>query len=476
MSYTERTYIQNANGCVRNQDLLNIRMTSDWCEFTPPVVEMTGTSKIQSVGATSEGVYLITGQTGMTIGLIFSGGPGEYSGSSVDTIIEVYPYDTVISGFTNPYIYKASAISLSGDVVSSAYTVNLPVSDVYPDNEYLIKTYFEFDACTEFLNILGVRYDNRLLLGDDYYLYNEDFDNYISVSYPADVPILGVSSGGTDTLFGGLIAYSQFPVLSGQTDFLLQHYVGDVMVNLNGVTLAPNYDFTMSGGVVTISAGTELTDVLTFIHSVGSDDFIGLNGDYIVVSVINSGTTGGQGSDDVYYNISEDKYEVYTSLSIPKGSDVVMTLNGVTLANNIDYYKSVSNDKRIILEGVIMAGDVINLYYFTNVTYIGQIYTNTPSVTWSIEHAPTLVNGQFTLELSTGVTFNNIIYSALTDYNIGINRYGDTLVVSGAVGTEYYYRVKNEKFYQPITGDTIDTVAYSELVPIIIQSNAINSY
>jgi len=87
-----------------------------------------------------------------------------------------------------------------------------------------------------------------------------------------------------------------------------------------------------------------------------------------------------------------------------------------------------------------------------------------------------LVNGQFTLELSTGVTFNNIIYSALTDYNIGINRYGDTLVVSGAVGTEYYYRVKNEKFYQPITGDTIDTVAYSELVPIIIQSNAINSY
>jgi predicted chitinase len=168
MSYTERTYIQNANGCVRNQDLLNIRMTSDWCEFTPPVVEMTGTSKIQSVSATSEGVYLITGQTGMTIGLIFSGGPAEYSGSSVDTIIEVYPYDTVISGFTNPYIYKASAISLSGDVVSSAYTVNLPVSDVYPDNEYLIKTYFEFDACTEFLNILGVRYDNGVLLGDEY--------------------------------------------------------------------------------------------------------------------------------------------------------------------------------------------------------------------------------------------------------------------------------------------------------------------
>lgn len=474
MSYTQRIYIQNENGCVRNHDILNIRMTSDWCEFTPPTVDISGATKIQSVSGTSEGVYLITGQTEIPLVISFTGGSESYTGNTIG-FIEVYRYNPTISGFTNPYIYQTS-FSFSGDVVGSAYTTNLPISAVSPDNEYLIKPYFNFESCTEFLNALGVRYSNRNLYGTEYLLYNDGFDYYISVSYPAGIPILTISTGPVGSTFGGLVVYTQFPTVEKQTNFTLQNTIGEVMVNLNGVTLAPNYDFTVSGGIVTISAGTELTDVVTFVHSIGGEDLTGLNNDLIIVPVIVSGVTNGQGTNNVYYNTTEGKYEVYSSVDIASSSDVVVTLNGVTLANNIDYYKSTSNDRRIILEGVILTNDVINLYYFGNASYVGQIYTNTPEIGWYIEHLPTLVNGQFTLELSTGDTFTNISYSSVTDYEVGVGIYSDNLIISGDVGTQYYYRVKNEKFYQPITGNTIDTIAYSETVPIIIQSNSINSY
>lgn len=485
MSYTERTYIQNANSCVRNKDLLNIRMSSDWCEFTPPTVDVSGATKIQPVSATSEGVYLLTGETGTTLCLVLTGGPTPYSASSADGVVEFFQYDTNVSGFTNPYVYQIDDISLSGDLTTFIdkdgntlykFCADIPYSAVTPDNEYLIKTYFNFDACTEFLNILGVRYDNKILTGDKYSLYNDDFDYYISVSYSADTPELEVSSFGSNNIFGGLVAYSRFPSISGQTDFTLQSYVDEVMVSLNGLTLAPNYDYTITGGIVTISAGTELTDVVTFVHSIGGSDYSGLVNDFIEVGTITSGATGGQGTNDVYYNTTEGKYEVYTSVSVESSSDVVVTLNGVTLANNIDYYKSISNNKRIILEGTIITGDIINIYYFSNATYVGNIYTNAPLITWSIQHAPTLVNGQFTLQLSSANTFSDIVFSSVTDYVVDKYIYSDNLIVTGTVGTQYYYRVMNEKFYQPITGNTIDTVAYSETIPIIIQSNAINSY
>lgn len=474
MSYTERIY-PITNLCARNKDLLNIRMSSDLCEFTPPSFNISGATKIQPVSTSSESVYLLTGQTDTNLGFNFSGGPAPYSGTNTDYIVEIYKYDKSLSAFTTPHIYKSDSISMSGDVVSSSYTMDISFDIIKPDNEYLIKTHFEFDSCTEFLDILGVRYNNRMVSGDIYNLYNNEFDYYMSVSYPADVPQIE-NSGGLLSSFGGLIAYTKFPTISGQTDFTLQSSIGDVIVNLNGITLAPDYEYSVNDDIVTISGGTKLTDIVTFIHSAGDSDLAGLVYDTINVSTINSGATDTQGSNNVFYNTTEDKYELYTSLEIANNSDVIVTLNGVTLANNIDYYRSISNNQRIILEGEILNGDVINIYYFSNPTYVGSIYTNTPLITWSIENPPSMSNGYFTLEMSTASTFTDITYSSTTDYIINEQIYSDSLIISGNIGTQYYYRVKNEKFYQPITGNTIDTVAYSEIVPIQIQSNAINSY
>ena len=43
-------------------------------------------------------------------------------------------------------------------------------------------------------------------------------------------------------------------------------------------------------------------------------------------------------------------------------------------------------------------------------------------------------------------------------------------------GTKLIYRVKNQKFYTPIVGEIITSIAYSDTVPIEIVTNKGNIY
>jgi hypothetical protein len=151
-------------------------------------------------------------------------------------------------------------------------------------------------------------------------------------------------------------------------------------------------------------------------------------------------------------------------------------INGITLANNIDYYQSTSNKKRIILEGDLLIGDIMTIVYFPVSNVVNGIFINNPTISWLVNNAPQLVNGYFSLEVSTGSTFNTMYYSGSTDYIVDENIYSDSFIASGSVGTTLYYRVKNTKDYETVCGVKINTTAYSETIPITIQSNSINSY
>jgi hypothetical protein len=195
-----------------------------------------------------------------------------------------------------------------------------------------------------------------------------------------------------------------------------------------------------------------------------------------IQSPIVSGTTGNQGTNEVYYNTTTGKYEIYTSLEVLSNNDVGVTLNGVTLANNIDYYLSLSDKKRIILEGQLIISDIINIYYNTGISVQGNITNTNPNIAWSIEIAPNDTNGTFTVELATDEAFTNIINTASVDYIIDVTSYNVNIVLIGDYGTDLYYRVKNEKIYKTICNDSIDSIAYSEIVPITIGTNATNNY
>jgi len=178
----------------------------------------------------------------------------------------------------------------------------------------------------------------------------------------------------------------------------------------------------------------------------------------------------------VYYNTTKGKYEIYASVTPSNGNDIVVNLNGVTLANNIDYYISTSNPKRIILDGNLVVGDILNLYYISNSDVQGNIDTTSINIGWSIETPPQSVNGEFIVEIADDENFSNIIVTGQTDYLIGSTNYIKTLNLVGSAGDVQYYRVKNIKKYEDICNNLIETDAYSEIINITIQTNAINSY
>jgi hypothetical protein len=151
-------------------------------------------------------------------------------------------------------------------------------------------------------------------------------------------------------------------------------------------------------------------------------------------------------------------------------------VNGATLANGIDYYQSTSNPNRIILEGELIVDDIVTLVYFPLISTINGLNTNTPTVSWGIPTAPTQVNGYFNFLVSYDNLFSSIYYTTNIDYIIGTTSYSATFIATGTVGTVLYYRVQNIKNYETICEDILTTTKFSDVIPITIQTNSINTY
>ena len=434
-----------------------------------------------TINSGDTGVYIIN--TGDTIDLTFqfTANTESFIDNNSSFKYDIFKYNTVNNVFSNNPVYSSDKIEYQTFSGTSAFTESIPISELSLDGDYLIKGYYIFDYCTEFFNMLGVENNTLNKNGDMYGLYKKSIDFYFTAFNSASTPTFEFISESNGTL-SQLNGFSLFPTFSGQTDFLLtQGFIGSPIIALNGLTLANEYDYIInsSANTLTISGGTVITDVITVIYNSDGENLHGLTNDLIQITTpIISGITDNQGVNTVYYNTSESKYEVYTTVTPNDGDNIIITLNGLTLSPNIDYYQSISNSNRIILNGNLLIGDVINIYYNSKTQYIGSIYTNSPTINWSIDVAPTNNSGEFTIQVSdiSDYTFSSIIFSASTPYIANTTTYSKQIILSGDIGTKYIYRIKNEKIYTTINGDKISSVSYSEIIPIEIQSNSINSY
>ncbi len=473
MRYQERIYIQNQNSAVRNKDILNVNMSSDVCVFESPIFIMSGASKIDCTGSTGTS-YVISTATTIPIIFQFTGNVDTFSATSTNFKYEIYKFNTTAEAFLIPPVYKSNVIQYSAFSGTNIISQNVPVSALTLDGDFLIKGYYEFNACTDFINRLGKKVDTLSYRGGTSYgLYNS-LDYYFIAIKEAEIPQLLRNTSNTpaaNQLFQQVILPRE-----GETTIIITNaYYGFFVLTLNGLVLSPELDYTFSGNVVTLNAETVSEDIITVIYTTtGGNNLVG---DTILVdSPLVSGITNGEGSNSIYYNTTTGKYELYTSVTPSDGGNILIMLNGATLANGIDYYQSITNSKRIILEGYIQIEDLITIVYFPKTNLVNGIITNNPIVTWSIKTPPQLVNGKFTLEVSTGSTFTNFYYTGTTDYILNTTIYNNAFIASGSVGTTLYYRVKNEKNYVTICEDVLTTIAYSETIPLVIQTNSINSY
>jgi len=175
MRYQEPIYSQNENSGVRNKDILNVNMSSDICIFDSPLFIMSGTSgisaskinctgssgisasKINCTGSTTQ--YIISTATTIPLTFNFTANTSSFTANSATFKFEIYKYDSSVSGFTLPPVYKSDPIEYPTFSATNYTLQTILVSNLNLDGDYLIKGYYEYPICTEFLNKLGKTVD-----------------------------------------------------------------------------------------------------------------------------------------------------------------------------------------------------------------------------------------------------------------------------------------------------------------------------
>lgn len=481
MRYQDKIYIQNENSAVKNKDIFNVGMSSDICIFYSPTYYINGASKINCTGSTS--VHIVEKiDTNIQLSFIFTGNNESFVTTDAKFNYEIYKYNNGV--FQTSPIYQSELIPFSAltpifaFAMAGAYYINqnIPIKNITLDGEYIIKGYYQLTNCTDYLGKLN-KIVNTLNYksGKEYNIYDSELDYYFVAFTKADVPQFNNKFDPTPPN----ASLNQQIIVSETTTNIIpitNDFAGDVILTFNGIVLAKDLDYTLdtSASVITLSAYTEPNDIISLIYTK-----IGINNISVdtieITTPITSGATNLQGSDNIYYNTGTSKYEIYTTNIPTDNSGIIIMLNGVTLANGIDYYQSISNKSRIILEGILLLGDIITIVYYPMASVINGLDTSTPIISWMID-APQTNNGVFTLEVSTASTFNNFFYTGNTNYVANQSSYVTSFVASGDIGTKLYYRVKNNKKYTSLCNNVYSSVVYSETVPIIIQSNSINSY
>ena len=421
---------------------------------------------------------------------------------------DIYKYNRRSGTFRQPPIYISDIFTKKNFISDSGtYRLNqqVPQRQLSLDGDYIIKGSFAFNDLTDY----GKRLNNVLLTpttikGDENSLYDRTWDWYFVANYKADTPILLQSASPTPELNSLVVnsiyiscetVFSVNPITSattantvcntGTTYTLGRSINGDVLVSLNGSVLSLNQDYTLSAStnglgqtilVLDLNTGTTTGDVITyaFVRSNNANNFRYEQLD--VVTPVPSGATGTQGLNRVFFNTTTGKFEIYTEMIPLQNSSIYVAINGAVLANKLDYYQSTTNSKRIILEGMLLNSDEITIYYNTAPTVVGDIYANPQNIAWGLPIAPQANDGYFVLEISSDPLFSAVTQSASTNYVTGLAEYSSNVSITGSVNTTLYYRVKNRKEYETLCGDKIASEAFSEVVPIIIRNNAINSY
>ena len=429
-------------------------------------------------------VYVITTQTGITLDFIFTANTTSFSNESQSKFkFEVYKYNKTNKGFNAPSVYQSPSVNWSTLSATSATTLSVPINNLLIDGDYLIKGYYEYNRATEIASLLGEQLDTSTVkYGDSYGIYDSLNDFYMVVIQAPPIP--KIKLGQVNNLAINAFSVNSFELSNNQTDVVLPSANGDYIISLNGLTLALDYDYIISGitnGATSINT-IKLTepasegDLMTIAFSTNDTGSTLRVDTYDIQTTIPSGTGNNQGTNKVYYNTTTNKYELYTTMELSNNNDVAITLNGMTLANNIDYYQSTSNNYRLILEGDIIIGDIINIYYNAVTQVQGIISIPNPVIAWDVDPAPIDLNGMFTIELASDTNFTNIVNSATTEYIVGVSGYASQIKLVGGLGTDLYYRIKNEKTYKAIANDNIILIEYSDIVPITVNTNATNNY
>ena len=406
----------------------------------------------------------------------------------IESQFNLYKYDTNSGRFNTSPVYTSELVPSTG-LTKGMYMLQLPFSAV-TEGEFIFKSFYNRNINTLVSKQLGFTTTTRkdVLTGDTFGIYDPNNDWYFVNMYRAETPQLNNSASnpiGTATI-SGFNVKSRYTT-SGITNysFTISNTESIGIVSYNGSVLSKNNEYSANTAGEIVLTNIEVLDnqLLTVVYvSTDTPGTSVFTDEYVINTTIKSGATDTQlETDRVFFNTDQNKYEFYLS-SEPLTDEITLSLNGGVLANDVEYYRSATNVKRVIIDGELRVGDILQSLYLPKTGLLGTIDTTTPIFSWNIVSLPLVDNsssGVFTLEIADydDTTFSTLLYSSDVDYVNGVNSYLTQVNLTGATaGDEFRYRVKNEKKYKPISGETITDIVYSDANTFLLASNAGKSY
>jgi len=336
-----------------------------------------------------------------------------------------------------------------------------------------------------------------------YRIYDDTYDEYFVSLKSPDEPVFtfaDLASAATVTY-----VHEKFDIgAGGQTRFTLSNSpLGDVQVNVNGLTLKPGNEWT-GASINTTLADKRIVDLTDKIYDESGDT---ITASYVrgtglaqafhveqhqITAAIISGATGAQSSNKVYFNTTENIYEYYTDIEVGDENSLSVILNGAKLTPKKDYGLSSSLATRIIFlnQTTLELNDIILAYYlkprytFSGITgntiVQGSLTTRTPEIDWFVPK--TIDNkGKFIVNLvastNTGFTFTgNVHYSATTNYSANTSTYSVTLPSISGNNQTFIYRITNEKHFTNLKNQVISATTFSRIVQTDTNDAIINKY
>lgn len=462
--------ILESNDLFKNLTKDVIGLSSEICDVPLPNKFFNKTDKINSgITIDSKNVIILDDNNNFNITFTMSGDMSAIENNDLGYSFEIYKYNNNIFGFDfNSKIKKMYSQTLTSQ------TINFTSNELQIDNEYLIKTKFSIKRCVGYEN---ERFEMANVKGLEYLLYNESYDDYFILLGNAKKPLITTSENDLISGYGSL-KNSTILISKDNTYFVnfdSNLTISEPIITLGGLVLSKDFDYLISGNTIYFNAPLNENDILNVIYLDSNTNYKLFSEIFDYDRKIVSGSTNSS-FDKLFYNNVKNKYEYLLDYEPLNFNDFVLTLNGVILNKNIDYFQSKTNPKKIVFNGVLFIGDILNVFYINNIPYVNEVSESEINISWVIEQAPTNDQGEFILELSNDKEFNDIIFSSKTNYIIGFDSYNSKIILSGNFGDTKYYRVRNIKKYTTIKGDLLVLENVSDVIKIKITSGNLDNY
>jgi hypothetical protein len=490
----------------KGKSINNFNERSDYHVFFLPTYTIDGATKIMTgVTSASTGVYIVDTLSSLTFTTIFNDTSGYTTSFFVNNNgikFELFQRTTPSTIFASPY--PAPAPPIIGFVVNPIFNQNIIDSTDYFtkvnlenyvtsyssvtytfdltnfEGEFVIKGLFKWTNFSYFSNLIGSEYYQNKITGiypnNLYNIYDPDKDYYFIYLKKAEKPKI-TSNIFTQTNLP-LNVISLAPCFDGQVDYPIANDINTVtssiLVTVNGIVLSTDEYIYSSNTLSIISGYLKMDDIITLAYSNQINTPPIQTESYKITSIPN--TTYPNYGQKVIYNTSKNKYEYW--LDYESVGDLVLSVNGQILPNNIDFYVSSSNKKRIIFENVLNIDDIITVFYNSVLNNGNKITSSVYNLNWSLNEAPKNNSGYFQVQVAnySDTTFSSPIFTGITLYNQNIVNYNMNISFSGNYGDKFLVRVINYKNYYTILNELIQTINYSEIVPLTISTNALNNY